>query len=106
MSGVYRIQGVKCVKCNSPYQTIHHCQFVWCYKANEKTNPPRLETKQGKPCPHSFKCSNCKDKYQADSTDCPFWKHKFNREWHTKEYTKIQENQKQTIYLSVNSNKI
>jgi len=28
LSGVYRIQGSKCVKCNSSHQTIHHCKFA------------------------------------------------------------------------------
>ena len=94
MLGVCRIQGVKCVKCNGSHQTIHHHQFAWYCKANEKTNSSKLETKQGKSCPYSFKCSNYKSKHQVDSTDCHFWKHRFNREWHTKKYTKIQENQK------------
>jgi len=80
IAGVCRIQGVKYVKYNSSHQTIHHCQFVWCCKANEKTNPPRLETKQEEPCLYSFKCPNCKGEHQADSTDCSFWKHRFNKE--------------------------
>ena len=56
---LYRIQRAKCVKCNSPHKSEHHCQFVWCCKANKKTNPPRLETKKGKSCSHSFRCLNC-----------------------------------------------
>ena len=60
LAGVCRIQGAKCIKCNGSHQTIHHREFMWCYKANEKTNSPRLETKKSKPCPHLFKCSNCK----------------------------------------------
>ena len=71
-ASMYRIQGSKCVKCNGPHQFIHHHQFAWCCKANNKTNPHRLETKKGKPCPYSFKCSNCKREHQADSTECPF----------------------------------
>ena len=46
MTSVCRIQGVKCVKCNGPHKSEHHCQFAWCCKANEKTNPSRLETKK------------------------------------------------------------
>ena len=72
IASVCRIQEFKCVKCNSSYQFIHHRQFVWYYKANDKTNSTRLETKKGKPCLHSFKCSNCKREYQANSTKCPF----------------------------------
>ena len=97
---------MKYVKCNSSHQTIHHYKFTWCYKANNKINPPRLEMKKGKLCFHTFRCSNCKGEYQADSTDCLFWKHCFNKEWHAKEYTKLHENWKKSIYSFMNSNKI
>ena len=78
------IQGAKCVKCNGPHLTAHHCYFVWYCKANNKINPPRLETKKGKPCPHTFKCLNCKGDHQADSIECLFWKHHFNKKWYYK----------------------
>ena len=70
-----RIQGAKCVKCNSPHKSKHYREFGWYCKANDKINPPRLETKKDEPCPHSFKCSNCKGDHQADSNHCPFWRH-------------------------------
>ena len=54
-----RIQGSKCIKCNGPHKSENHCQFSWCCKANEKTNPSYLEIKKGKLCPYIFKCSNC-----------------------------------------------
>ena len=91
-AGVCQIQDSKCVKCNGLHQTIHHHQFVWYYKVNDKINLPRLETKKDALCPYSFKCLNCKGKHQADSTNCPFWKYRFNKEWHSKEYTKLWEN--------------
>ena len=97
-----RIRGAKCVKCNGPHKTEHHREFGWCCKANFKTNPPRLETKKGEPCPHSFKCSNCKGEHQADSNDCPFWKHRFNREWHIKKYAEIRVNRSQSIRSATN----
>ena len=99
-----RIQGAKCVKCNSPHKSEHHREFGWCCKANNKTNPPRLETKKGKPCPHSFKCSNCKEDHQADSVHCPFWRHQFNREWHVKKYSEIRENRSKLLRSNVNTN--
>ena len=40
-----RIQGAKCVKCNGLHKSEHHREFGWCCKANNKINPPRLETK-------------------------------------------------------------
>jgi len=55
-----RIQGAQCVKCNRPHKSEHHREFSWCCKGNAKLNSPRLETKKGEPCSHSFKCSNCK----------------------------------------------
>ena len=67
-----RIQGAKCVKCNGSHKSEHYRKFGWCCKANAKTNPPRLETKKGEPCPYKFKCSNCKGDHQADSNHCPF----------------------------------
>ena len=97
-----RIQGAKCVKCNGPHKSEHHREFGWCYKANAKINPPRLETKKGKPCPHNFKCSNCKGDHQADLNICPFWRHHFNREWHIKKYAEIHENRSQSICSEVN----
>ena len=106
IASVCRIQGSKYVKYNSSHQLIHHCQFIWCYKANDKTNSPRLETKKGEPCPHSFKYSNYKGEYQANSTKYLFWKHRFNKEWYTKKYSKLWENQNTLICLSVNSNKV
>jgi len=41
-----RVQDSKYVKCNGPHLTKYHWQFSWSCKANSKTNPPRLETKQ------------------------------------------------------------
>ena len=67
-----RIQRSKYVKCNGFYKSEHHHHFVWCCKANPKTNPPRLETKQSKLCFHSFKCLNCKDDHQVDLNQCLF----------------------------------
>ena len=77
----YRTQGTKCIKCNGPHKSENHYEFGWCCKANTKANPPRLETKKDKPCPHTFKCSNCCGDHQADSTSCLFWKNQFNKEW-------------------------
>ena len=100
-----RIQGAKCVKCNGPHKSEHHREFGWCCKANDKTNPPRLETKKGEPCPHVFKCSNCKGDHQADSNACPFWRHRFHREWHVKKYAEIRENRSSSIRSGANGRK-
>ena len=75
-----RIQGSKCIKCNRPHKSENHCEFRWCCKANNKINPPHLETKKGKLCLHTFKCTNCHGEHQADATTCPFCKNQFNKE--------------------------
>ena len=97
-----RIQGAQCIKCNGPHKSEHHREFGWCCKGNTKLNPPRLETKKGEPCPHSFKYLNCKGDHQADSNICPFWRHCFNREWHVKKYAEIHENRSQLLHSAVN----
>jgi len=97
-----RIQGSKCIKCNGPHKSDNHCKFSWCCKANDKLNPPYLETKKDKLCPHFFKCSNCRGNHQVDSNLCLFWKNRFNREWHWKKYVKICENWAKSICSVVN----
>jgi len=97
-----RIQGSKCVKCNGPHKSENHREFGWCCKPNDKINPPRLETKKGKSCPHLFKCLNCHGDHQADSNVCLFWRHRFNREWQMKKYLEIHENRSKSIHSEVN----
>ena len=75
-----RIQETKCIKCNGPHKSKNYCEFRWCCKANDKINHPRLETKKGELCLYSFKCLNCQGDYQADSNQCLFWRHRFNKE--------------------------
>ena len=98
-----RIQRSKCVKCNGSHKSENHCKFGWYCKANAKINPPRLETKKGKPCLHSFKCLNCHGDHQADSNLCLFWRHRFNREWQQKKYTEIRENRFESIRSEANN---
>ena len=86
-----RSHGARCQKCGRPHKLEHHCDMAWCCKANEKSNPPRLETKKGEPCPHKFKCINCKNTHHADNPSCPFWKHQFNRKWHLKKSQELRE---------------
>ena len=90
----------KCQKCGGPHKIENHREFAWCCKANFKLNPPCLETKQGEPCPHSFKCVNCKEDHTVDDTKCPFWKHRFNREWHSKKAQEAREIRANSIRLA------
>jgi len=104
VTGMCRMQGAKCIKCNGSYKSEHHYQFAWCCKANKKINPLRLEIKKGKLYPHSFKCSNYKEDYQLDSNLYLFWQYWFNREWYSKEYQKLCKSRGQLICLTMNGN--
>ena len=103
MAGVYCIQGAKCVKCNSPHLISYHHHFTWYCKANNKTNPPRLETKKGKSCSYLFRCLNYKGNHQANSNECLFWRHQFNKEWYAKKYTKLRKTRRNSTCSTVNT---
>ena len=70
----------RCAKCYGAHITKHHREKAWCCMENKKANCSA--TKEGKPCPHIFKCMNCKGNHQADSYSCPYWCNHFNCEWH------------------------
>ena len=97
-----RIQDSKCIRHNGPHKSENHREFRWYCKLNNEINPPRLETKKGKPCPHIFKCLNCCRDHQANSNVCSFWCHHFNREWQMKKYSEIYENRSKSIHSEGN----
>jgi len=99
-----RIQGLKCIKYNGPHKLENHHKFDWCCKANNKINPPHLETKKDEPCLYIFKYTNCWREHQADLITCLFWKNQFNKEWHQKKYSEICENRIKSIRLVGNKN--
>ena len=68
----------RCAKCYGANITKHHREKAWCCMENKKTN--QAATKEGEPCPHIFKCMNCKGDHQADSYSCPYWHNCFNRD--------------------------
>ena len=72
----------RCAKCNEPHNSKHYRKKVWCCKENNKLSPPKLATKEGKPCSYVFKCVNCKGNHQADNNTCPYWWDCFNRDQH------------------------
>ena len=78
----YRAQGAKCQKCIRPHRVENHRSMAWCCKANPKSKPPREAMADSVPCPHTFKCLNCKSEHSADDTKCPFWRHCFDKQWH------------------------
>ncbi|KXN85439.1 hypothetical protein AN958_11335 [Leucoagaricus sp. SymC.cos] len=77
-----RSQGWKCAKCGGPHKTNNHWVSSSCCKANEKAKPPHLATPANEPCPHLFKCINCKGDHAANDKNCPYWCNRFNKTWH------------------------
>ena len=77
----------RCAKCYGAHITEHHREKAGCCMENKKLN--RSATKEGKPCPHIFKCMNCKGDHQANSYSCPYWRNRFNREWHGRKQQKL-----------------
>ena len=59
-------------------------------KANPKSNPPREVTADGVPCPHTFKCLNCKGDHAADDNKCFFWRHRFDKQWHSNKAAEVR----------------
>ena len=82
-------QGAKCQKYGSPYRIENHRLLAWCCKANPKSNPPKEVTVDGTPCPHTFKCLNCKGDYSADNNKYPFWHHHFDKQWHVNKAAEV-----------------
>ena len=72
----------RCTKCYGAHDTEHHREKAWCCMENKKLN--RAATNVGEPCPHVFKCVNCKGDHQADSYSCLYWRNRFNKDWHGK----------------------
>ena len=64
--------------------------LAWCCKANTKSNPPREATTAGAPCPHTFKCLNCRGDHAADDNKCPFWRHRFDKQWHANKAAEVR----------------
>jgi len=85
-----RAQGAKCQKCGGPHRVENHRSMAWYCKANPKSNPPRETTANGAPCPHTFKCLNCKGKYSADDTKCLFWRHCLDKQWHSNKTAELR----------------
>ena len=58
---------------------------LWLGVAKPIPSPSLLErlTAASAPCPHTFKCLNCKSEHFADDTKCSFWRHRFDKQWHS-----------------------
>ena len=69
-----RTQGAKCQKCGGPHRVENHRSMAWCCKANPKSNP-RI---------------NCKNEHSADNPKCPFWHHRFDKQWHSNKAAELR----------------
>ena len=98
---VCRAQGAKCQKYGGPHRVENHKLLAWCCKANPKSNPPREVTTDGVPCPHTFKCLNCKGDHSADDNKCPFWHHRFDKQWHANKAAEVRSGR--ANYSNINS---
>ena len=85
-----RTQGAKCQKCGGPHRVENHRLLAWCCKANTKSNPPREATAAGVPCSHTFKYLNCKGDHTADDNKCSFWRHRFDKQWHSNKAAEVR----------------
>ena len=83
-------QGAKCQKCGGPHRVENHRLLAWCCKANPKSNPPREATAAGVPCPHTFKCLNCRGVHTADDNKCLFWRHRFDKQRHSNKAPEVR----------------
>ena len=59
-----------CQLCGAGHKVYHHDNFVELHGANA----------------YPLCCANCFLPHQADSKDCPFYKHKNNSQWLTNAY--------------------
>ena len=80
----------QCPACSSPHSIDEHRVAAGCCKGNPNVNPPVLPTPRNQPCPHSARCPNCRGHHLATAMACPFWRHRFDRNWIVAKYSKVR----------------
>ncbi|KXN85881.1 hypothetical protein AN958_10779 [Leucoagaricus sp. SymC.cos] len=76
-----RSQAPRCPRCAGPHSEANHCSITGCCRGNPTANPPVPATMEGAPCPHTARCVNCSGEHSASDRKCPYWRHRFDREW-------------------------
>jgi hypothetical protein len=71
----------RCPICSGPHSREEHRDHAQCCKGHPKNKPhPIPPTPEGHPCPHIFRCPNCrKEGHPADSQRCDFWRARWDR---------------------------
>ena len=84
-------QNVQCPRCSSPHALKDHRILAECCKAKPNAKPnPLPATPAGEPCPHTPHCVNCGGPHASDARECPFFKHRMDREWIIRSYQAIE----------------
>ncbi|KXN86164.1 hypothetical protein AN958_10466, partial [Leucoagaricus sp. SymC.cos] len=74
-------QAPRCPHCAGPHSEANHRSLASCCRGNPTANPPVPATMEGAPCPHTARCVNCSGEHSASDCKCPYWWHRFDREW-------------------------
>ncbi|KXN85786.1 hypothetical protein AN958_10840 [Leucoagaricus sp. SymC.cos] len=78
----------RCPLCSEPHYRDAHRAFAGCCKENARQGVPPTPT--GQPCPHPPHCLNCHQAHTADSRQCPFWCHRFDKDWIRHKYQEVR----------------
>src|SRR6267154_411362 len=85
-----RVQTSSCPQCAGPHSEANHRSHAACCKEQPDATPPVAATPFGIPCPHESRCVNCHSLHAAnDKKKCPFWRHRFDREWISRRYSAV-----------------
>src|SRR6267154_111200 len=85
-----RVQTSSCPQCAGPHSEANHRSHAACCKEQPDATPPVAATPFGIPCPHESRCVNCNGSHAAnDKKKCPFWRHRFDREWISRRYSAV-----------------
>ncbi|KAK1217143.1 hypothetical protein PQX77_020205 [Marasmius sp. AFHP31] len=79
----------RCPKCLEPHLAKEHRSSAGCCKGNSKATPLVPPMPAGDPCPHRSTCANCRGDHSAFEQKCPFWRHRFDREWIDAKYAEV-----------------
>ncbi|KAJ2921335.1 hypothetical protein H1R20_g15755, partial [Candolleomyces eurysporus] len=67
------------------------CRSSTRCKGNAKAKPPVPPTPAGDACPHHYQCLACRrDNCSVTSGKCPFWNHRFDRDWIAAKYAELK----------------